>query len=110
MKGAEEQGAIFPHVGFRLLGWILGYCLRDHNHAAVGPRTRPERNQLGRDFLWRQQVNLVIGKVDEADAILAHHQVGILPIDNMAERRIFGRVRWRNGFEPGGLMRLRRRW
>ena len=46
-------------------------------------------------------MDLVIGKIDEADAIIAHNQIRILPAGHIAEVRIFCRIGRRNRVQPG---------
>ena len=77
-----RRSAFVCSVGF------LGTACGDQHHPAVRPCARWKRDQLGRNFFRLQHVDLAIGKIDEADPILANDQIRILPTAHIAERRI----------------------
>src|ERR1700722_17231940 len=105
-ESSQQQGAILAQCHLRLLGCVLGRGLGDQHDPAVGPCTRWKRSQLRRNLFRLQNVNLVIGKIDEANPIFAHHQIGILPFAHVADLRIFCRIRCWDRFEPGLLTRF----
>ena len=74
-ESPKQQSAILAQVRFRLLGRILRRGLRYQHDAAVGPCARRQSCQLRWNLLHRQNVNLAIGKIDEADTILANYEV-----------------------------------
>src|SRR6202521_311743 len=86
-EGSEEQGAVLAQICFRLFGWIFGNSLGDQHNAAIRPGARRKSDQLRWNFFLLQNVDLAIGKIDEADPILANHQIRILPSGHVAEVR-----------------------